>query len=145
MGPRTSILRGVFFGVAMPTAIALVGMLLGCAQPQAVLPAPGVSANPELARAAQGDSGDTRVSIHLQHLAPPSKSPSDAVHIAWLRPQKAARQNIGALASNDSLEGSLDTLTPSFRFLATVTPEVSGQVAQPAQEPTFPSEVVRLE
>lgn len=146
MGPRTSILRGVFFGIAMPAGIALVGMLLGPAQPRAVLPVPGISANQDLARAVQGDSGDTRASIRVQHLTPPLKAPSDAaVYIAWLRPQNTAKQNSGALALKDGLKGSLDTLTPHFRLLAAVTPGVGGQAPQPAQGPAFSSEVAHLE
>ena len=54
MGPRTSSIRAVFFGVAMPTAIALMGMLLGCAKSQAMPLAPVVSASQGMIKATVG-------------------------------------------------------------------------------------------
>ena len=57
MGPRTSTIRAVFFGVAMPTAIALMGMLLGCAKSQAM----------PLASVVYASKGMIKVTVALNH------------------------------------------------------------------------------
>ena len=51
MGPRNSTIRAVFFGVAMPTAIALMGMLAGCAKFQAMPVTPVDSASQGMLKA----------------------------------------------------------------------------------------------
>ena len=104
----------------------------------------GVPASQGTVKATAGDNGNTNIAIRVKHLAPPSKVAADAtVYVVWIQPRNAAKQSVGALRVNDNLEGSLDTVTPHRRFLVMVTPEPSGQVAQPTHEPVFTSDVDR--
>jgi hypothetical protein len=96
------------------------------------------SASEGTVRVSEGDNGNTKVSVRVKHLAPPSKLAADAtVYVVWIQPSKGDKQNVGALTLNKDLEGSLDTLTPQHRFKVFVTPEPSGQVGHPTHEPVF--------
>lgn len=93
---------------------------------------------------AEGDNGNTAVSVRVKHLAPPSKMVSDAtVYVVWIQPGDAAIQNVGAMTLDDDLEGRLDTVTPHSRFKLTVTPEPGPRGSQPTNEPVFSSDVER--
>ena len=101
-----------------------------------------VPASQGTVKATVGENDNTKVSIRVKHLAPPSKIAPDAtVYVVWLQARNAARQNIGALMLNNNLEGSLDTVTPHRRFLITVTPEPGGRVSEPTHEPVFTADV----
>ncbi len=142
MKPPTLIIQCGVLVVALPALAALSLLHLGCAKPQPMVSASEVPASQGTVKATVGDNGNTKVSIRVKHLAPPSKIASDAVvYVVWLQPRNATKQNIGALVLNDNLEGSLDTVTPHSRFLITVTPEPGGKVAEPTHEPVFTAEV----
>ncbi|MBK8724938.1 MAG: hypothetical protein IPL96_02490 [Holophagaceae bacterium] len=144
MNPGISTFRTALLPLVLPMAAALAGLHLGCTKPQTMVSAAGVPASQGTVKATQGDNGNTKLSIHVKHLAPPSKiSPDATVYVVWLQPRNGERQNIGALALDSNLEGSLTTVTPHRRFLVTVTPEAGGQVSQPTHEPVFSSEVDR--
>lgn len=135
-------LRRVALAVALPTVAVFVGLHLGCAKPQAMQSAEGVPASQGTVKATVGENGNTKVSIRVKHLAPPSKIASDAtVYVVWLQPRNGVKQNIGALVLSDNLEGSLDTMTPHSRFVITVTPEPGGKVSEPTHEPVFTADV----
>ncbi len=136
------IIQRVALTAALPLVVGVAGLHLGCAKPQTMVSASGVPASEGTVKATVGDNGNTKVSIRVKHLAPPSKIASDAVvYVVWLQPRNAAKQNIGALVLNDNLEGSLDTMTPHNRFMITVTPEPGGKVAEPTHEPVFTADV----
>ena len=146
MSRWTSISRRLLH-VALPF-VTVSALQLGCkaAPPQAMVSGAGVPASEGTVEATAADNGNTNVAIHVKHLAPPSKVAADAtVYVVWIQPRNAPRQSVGALRVNDDLQGSLDTVTPHRRFLVMVTPEPSGQVAQPTHEPVFTSEVDRVE
>lgn len=124
---------------------ALGGAQLACekvmfwrAKPQAMHSAEDVPASEGTVRVSEADNGNTKVSIRVKHLAPPSKiAPDSTVYVVWIQARGGERQNAGALTLNKDLEGSLDTLTPHRRFKLSVTPEPGGQVAEPSHEPVF--------
>jgi hypothetical protein len=137
--------RPLVFLAVLPAAAALVGTQVGCQRmmfwrekPQEMHSTSDVSASEGTVRVAEGDNGNTKVFVRVKHLAPPSKLAADAtVYVVWIQPREGETQNAGALTLNKDLEGSLDTLTPHRRFKLTVTPEPSGQVANPTHEPVF--------
>lgn len=142
MNPRILTLQRVALAAALPVAAAFIGLHLGCAKPQAMVSASEVPASQGTVKATVGENGNTKLSIQVKHLAPPSKIDADAtVYVVWLQPRNAAKQNIGALVLNDNLEGKLETVTPHSRFTLTVTPEPNGRVAEPNHEPVFTAEV----
>jgi hypothetical protein len=146
MNKLTSIARRVAH-VVIPVA-ALCALQLSCKPPppKPMISGAGVPASEGTVEATAGDNGNTNVAIRVKHLAPPSKVAAEAtVYVVWIQPRNAAKQSVGALRVNDDLEGSLDTVTPHRRFLVMVTPEASGQVAQPTNEPVFTSDVDRAE
>lgn len=131
----------IMISLVLPT---VVGLGLGCARPQTMVSAVGVPASEGTVKATDGGNGNTKLAIHVKHLAPPSKvSPDAMVYVVWLQPRNGVLQNIGALVLNDNLEGRLETLTPHRRFQITVTPEPGGQLEKPTHEPVFTSEVDR--
>ena len=137
--------RPLVFLAVLPAVAALVGTQLGCQRmmfwrekPQEMHSTSDASPSEGTVRVSEGDNGNTKVSVRVKHLAPPSKVAADAtVYVVWIQPGEGERQNAGALTLNKDLEGSLDTLTPHRRFKLTVTPEPSGQVANPTHEPVF--------
>jgi len=125
--------------------IALVGAQASCqkvafwrSKPQEMHAASDVHAGQGTVRVTTGDNGNSKVSIRVKHLAPPSKmAPDSTVYVVWLQPVDGDSQNVGALLLNSDLEGSLDTVTPHHRFRITITPEPNGQAASPTNEPVF--------
>jgi hypothetical protein len=143
---RTSDIRRAVLAVGLPTVAALAGMHLGCTKPQTMVSTEGVPAIQGTVKAAKDENGNTKVSIRVDHLDSPSKVASDsAVYVVWIQPRGASKQNLGALAWNDTLVGSLDTVTPHRRFLILVTPEPGARGEQPTHDPVFTSEVERPE
>ena len=61
----------------------------------------------------------------------------------WVKPPSGATQNLGAMMLDKNLEGTLETVTPHRAFMLMVTPESGPEVAEPAHDPVFSSEVVR--
>lgn len=131
---------------ALLTALtALVGAQVGCqgmmfwrSKPQEMHSGAEVPASEGTVRVSDGDNGNSKVSIRVKHLAPPSKIASDStVYVVWIQPMEGALQNVGALVLDKDLEGSLDTLTPHHRFKVSVTPEPSQRVSAPTHEPVF--------
>ncbi len=135
-------LRPAFLVAALFT---LVGAQIGCqkmafwrSKPQEMHASSEVLAGQGTVRVSNGDNGNSKVSIRVKHLAPPSKiAPGSTVYVVWFRPVDGDNQNVGALVLDSDLEGSLDTLTPHRRFKVSVTPESNGQVTSPANEPVF--------
>ena len=131
--------------VLLTALAALVGAQVGCqgmmfwrSKPQEMHSGVDVPASEGTVRVSEGGNGNTKVSIRVKHLAPPSRIAADStVYIVWIQPMEGDRQNVGALTLNKDLEGSLDTLTPHRRFKLSVTPEPSQQVAEPSHEPVF--------
>lgn len=152
MRSSVSTLRYRVLTLAVPTVVALMSLQLGCekmmfwrAKPQPMHSAADVPASQGTVRTTEGDNGNTKVSIRVKHLAPPSKMAGDAtVYIVWIQPLDGEKQNVGALTLDNDLEGKLDTVTPHHRFQILVTPEPSGQVSQPSHEPVFTYSVENL-
>jgi len=130
--------------LVLPLAAALSGLHLGCTKPQAMVSAAGVPASQGTVKATQGDNGNTKLSIQVKHLAPPSKiSPDAMVYVVWLQPRNGERQNIGDPALDRNPEGSPATVPPPQPHHTPDPPEPGAQVAQPTHEPVFTSEVDR--
>jgi len=137
--------RPLAFLAVLPAVTALVGTQLGCQKmmfwrqkPQEMHSTSNVSASEGTVGVSDGANGNTKVSVRVKHLAPPSKLAADAtVYVVWIQPREGDLQNVGALTLNKDLEGSLDTLTPHRRFKLSVTPEPSGQVGGPSHDPVF--------
>lgn len=84
------------------------------------------------------DDGNTNVLVSVRHLGEPSNVEVDStVYVVWIQARDGANQNVGALALNDDLEGSLETITPHQRFTLRVTPEPNSRVSVPTHDPVF--------
>ena len=144
MQPLSPTTRKVLLAVAMPLGIGLVSMLSGCNRPQTMVSGPGVPASQGTVKASKNDNGNTKIEVHVKHLAPPAKvAPDSSVYVVWLQPRDGAKLNIGALVLNRDLEGKLETTTPHRRFQISVTPEPGGHVEAPSHEPVFTTDVER--
>jgi hypothetical protein len=130
--------------VFVPGILAIASAPLGCDTTQQLLSDSDVPASQGTVTVGAADNGNTDVTVRVKHLAPPAKIASDATtYVVWIQPKDGAKQNVGALALNDELEGHLATLTPHRRFLLTVTPEPGGRVMAPTHSPVFTSWVER--
>jgi len=139
MESKSSIVQPIAIAVAL-----LTGLHIGCSKPQTMHTASGVPAAQGEVKATLGANGNTDVSIHVKHLALPSKVAPDAtVYVVWIRAIAATDQNVGALRLNSNLEGSLDTVTSHRSFRVSITPEQRSEVDQPTHDPVFTYDVER--
>jgi hypothetical protein len=131
--------------VAMAIALAATpgcGLFGGDTASYPLRPSSQIPAGEGSVAAKLEDNGNTAVKVRVKHLAPPRKlSPEANVFVVWIRPVNGAIQNVGALAVDDNLQGSIDTLTPHRRFTLMVTPEPSARVAEPSRPAVFTAEV----
>ena len=146
MKTSSPILRRVVLAVFVPVISAIAFVPLGCDTTRQMLSNADIPAGQGTVTVGAADNGNTDVSVRVKHLAPPSKLvPEAKTYVVWIQASNGLKQNVGALALNDNLEGSLDTVTPHRRFLLTVTPEPSGRVGTPSHTPVFTSWVERAE
>ncbi len=126
-------------------ALTFVVALAGCAggKKVALEPTQAVAAAKGNVRAERTDSGNTRLDVQVQHLAPPGKVvPGAQVYVVWAqRDDASAPQNLGALAVGGDRKGKLETLTPLDRFEVFLTPEQVPAAAEPTSEPVMRSRV----
>jgi hypothetical protein len=136
-------LRSVL-SISVSAAIAIAFVQQGCDTTQQMLSDADVPASQGKVTVGAADNGNTEVTVQVKHLAPPAKIAADAkIYVVWIQPSNGEKQNVGALALNDNLEGHLRTVTPHRRFLLTVTPEPGGRVLVPSHKPVFTSSVER--
>jgi hypothetical protein len=127
------------------TALALSGLVAcgGAGKKVALEPTHAVPAAKGNVRAQRTDSGNTRLDVEVQFLAPPGRvAPGSQVYIVWAqRDDKSAPQNIGALPVGSDRKGKLQTLTPLDRFEVFLTPEPGPGATEPTNEPVMRSRV----
>ena len=106
-------------------------------------PSPAAQGQVETRRTA---NQNTEVDLEVRYMAPPEKVAKDAtVYVVWARPlvPDSEPQNVGSLVVGKNRRGSLSTTTPHERFELLVTPEPSGNVTQPSNEPVMKAKVER--
>ena len=144
MKTKPAVLRRIALAVFVPGILAIASVPIGCDTTRPMLSNAEIPAGQGTVTVGAADNGNTDVNVRVKHLAPPSKlDPEAKIYVVWIQPSNGAKQNVGALALNDNLEGSLDTVTPHRRFLLTVTPEPGGRVGAPSHTPIFTSWVER--
>jgi hypothetical protein len=96
-----------------------------------------------VALVSEGPNGNTALRVKVKHLAYPQRITQGAeVYVVWVTPHDGGRpQNVGVMMIDKDLEGTLNTVTPLKNFKVTVTPETSGQVQVPTNEPVFIADV----
>lgn len=127
----------------MRTTILSVGVLLflSCATTQQLTAAPSNPAGVGTVRTDE-DNGNTKVRLHVKHLAPAPRLASGATtYVVWVQPPNAQMQSVGVLRLNEDLEGRLETTTPHKQFRIAVTPEPSAQVEKPSHDPVFTADI----
>jgi hypothetical protein len=128
----------------MSLGMGFTSLLMGCDKPQEMVSGPGVPASQGTVKISKTENGNTKLELHVKHLAPPFKVAPDAtVYVVWLQPKDGAKLNIGALVLKDDLEGKLETVTPHRHFQISVTPEAGGHVNAPMHEPVLTAAVER--
>lgn len=96
--------------------------------------------------AREGENGNTKLEVEVEHLAPPASVAQDAsVYVVWAKPHAGdpTAQNLGALQVDSDRKGKLDTVTPLRSFDVLVTPESSSQVTRPTHDPVLTGKVER--
>lgn len=127
-------------------ALGTAALVLSCAggQHTTLQPGPRTPAAEGKIEAKQGDNGNTRVSVEVEHLAPPQDVASGAsTYVVWAQPIAGDTQprNLGALSIDEDRKGELRTLTPLKSFDVMVTPEPNAKVQRPSSEPVLTGRV----
>lgn len=82
----------------------------------------------------EGDNGNTQLTVRVEHLAEPAKIDENATtYVVWIKPPGAQKeQNIGALAVDKNLTGTLKTTTPHDEFELSITAEPFPNASTPS-------------
>jgi len=87
--------------------------------------------------------GNTRVKVEVSHLAPPAAVfDQTSTYVVWLKPEAGTAQNVGVLAINKDLKGSLETQTAFKDFQVLVTAEMDPNVTSPSGRSVMNTSVV---
>lgn len=81
----------------------------------------------------EGDNGNTELIVTVKHLAKPGSLKAGATtYVVWIKPPGAEKQqNIGALAVDKDLTGTLKTTTAHDEFELAITAEAFSSAEQP--------------
>jgi hypothetical protein len=105
---------------------------------------PDIPAAEGVVRATAGENGNTQLRVFVRHLARPEKVRPDATtYVVWLQPPGGAPQNMGALAVDEDLRGSLTTVTPLKSFDVFITLERTATVQEPSAENVLSASIAR--
>ena len=94
------------------------------------------------------DNNNTRVRIHLKHMAPPQRvNPDATTYVAWAEPTKGKGRivNLGAIKIDDDLNGGLDTQTPLRSFNLYITAEQSPTAVEPTGAKLMTARIERVD
>jgi hypothetical protein len=120
--------------IAAAIGLGLAGAAYGCGGTQTEMVASDrVPAAKGEVEAKKGDHGNTDLTVTVKHLAKPSKVREGATtYVVWIRPPGEQQpQNLGALAVDKNLTGTLKTTTPHDEFELSITAEAFPQAAAP--------------
>jgi hypothetical protein len=126
---KARILIAAIIGLGLPTGA------YGCGGTQTPMVASNLvpAAEGEI-EAKRGDHGNTELTVTVRHLAQPEKlSDGATTYVVWIKPPgELKQQNIGALAVDKNLTGTLKTTTPHDEFELSITAESFPQAAAPS-------------
>lgn len=86
------------------------------------------------------DNGNTRLTVDVQHLAPPDRvAPGATVYVVWGTDVAAGStaRNLGALRVDKDLRGKLEATTPLRTFDLMITAEASPGIEAPSGPPVL--------
>jgi hypothetical protein len=126
--------------ITFAVALFALGLAAGCGSAKQYEPAssaPAAGADPKLTVNISEDTRQTRLSMVIPNLAPPSRLvPGGAYYLAWYRRDEAAPwQRIGALTydEGDRVGKLADTTVPEVAFDVKVTVESSLAAEEPSK------------
>jgi hypothetical protein len=130
-----------------PPAVWLLAavFLAGCATTVRLTNGPMVPAAQGEVTVTEGENGNTKLALKVQHLALPEKVDAAAtVYVVWVMAnlEGSAPQNVGALVVDQALTGTLETITPLKQFELTITPEPTATVTAPSGPKVFSASIV---
>ncbi len=115
-------------------AFAVVG-LGACAHSQPMQSSALVPAAEGKVKVSRGDSGNTRLTMEVKHLADPAMvAPGASTYVVWIQEPHAAAQNVGALKVGKNRRGELKTVTPHQTFQVFITAEPTRAARAPTNE-----------
>lgn len=130
--------------LVMSSLAALAGACAGPSPEVRMVTSPDIPAAEGVVRATAGENGNTQLRVFVRHLAPPEKVRPDATtYVVWVQPPDGPPQNMGALAVDADLRGSLTTVTPLRSFDVFITLERSPTVTAPSARNLLSASVAR--
>jgi hypothetical protein len=94
-------------------------------------------------KVANEKDGNTKVKVEVNHLAQPSAVfDQTSTYVVWLKPESGTAQNVGVLAIDKNLKGSLETQTAFKDFQVLVTAERDANVTAPSGRAVMNTSVV---
>lgn len=89
-------------------------------------------------------NGNAELLVEIHHVPKADKAaPGATTYVVWAKPSGGEPMNLGAIAINDELNGSLRTVTPMKHFDIFVTAEPSPQQTKPTHSPVLTARVSR--
>jgi hypothetical protein len=92
------------------------------------------------------DQGNTRLTLEVEHLAPPNRVvPGAQTYVVWAKSlaPHAQPENLGSLQVDSDRKGKLETTTPLDKFDVFVTPEAAPNAPAPTNAPVMRAQVAR--
>lgn len=126
---------------------SLAVLATACAGPSPevrMVSSPDIPAAEGVVRATPGENGNTRLRVHVRHLAKPDKVRRGATtYVVWVQPAGGVPQNMGALKVDGDLRGTLVTVTPLKSFDVFITLEQSATVQEPTADNLLSASIAR--
>ncbi len=122
-------------------SVALLTLVLGCAQTVAFRGSPDVPAALGEAKVSQDSNGNSVIKIEVKHLAPPQNlSPAKEMYVVWAQAPQGRVINLGQMIVGPNRVGRFEGVTPLREFRLAITAEDLAAVATPSKQ-----EILRTE
>ena len=115
--------------------VAFAVALGACAHSQPMQSSARVPAAEGSVKLGKGDSGNTRVTMKVKHLADAAMvAPGASTYVVWIQQPEREPQNVGALKVGKDRRGELETVTPHQTFQVFITAEPTVSARAPTSE-----------
>lgn len=136
MKASASVIRNTLLGTLFVLATMLTSACASSPPPQMLEPSERSPAATGTVEVEQDANNNHRVSVQVDHLAPPQSLDDQAsTYVLWISPRGSdLYYNQGQLQINDERSASIEATTPFTEFDVIVTAEPRGDVLDPSEQ-----------
>lgn len=125
------------------STLSLLLAIAGCAERVAVAPTPTLPAAMGQAKVSRDSSGNSKVSLNVEHVAPPQNlQPPKSVYVVWVETPEKQTFNLGQLKISKDRKGSISGITPFKTFRLVVTAEDFPTVTTPSSQEVLRTDIL---